>query len=83
MITNKNFSELLQTIHPEDIQAAIDGPNDYILMECHIFNVGAFATIENTPYDETIEEEAAANGNLFTDKDSFLSLCDELEAMEY
>ena len=83
MITKNNIKELIQTIKPSDIDAAINGSGDYILLEAHIFNVGAFATIESMDYDEEIEEDAAANGNLFVDKDAFLRLADELEIFEY
>ena len=75
--------ELIQTIEPAYIDAAINGEGDFILLQAHIFNVGAFATIESMDYDESIDEDAAANGDLFVDKDEFLRLAEELEVFEF
>lgn len=83
MITSDNLKEIIQTISPENIQAAINGKGDYILLEVHIFNAGSFGTIENKDYNETDETEAGANGQLFCDKDTFLQMCEELEIFEY
>jgi hypothetical protein len=81
MITKYNLKELIQTIDSKTIQDVLNSNEDFILLECHTFNVGSFATIESMNYSE--EVEASANGNLFMDKDSFQSLCDELEVFEY
>jgi hypothetical protein len=83
MITKDNLKELIQTIKPSDIDAAINGKGDYILLQMHIFNVGAFATIESMDYNEDTENIANGIGNLFVDKDSFLQLANELEIFEY
>jgi hypothetical protein len=83
MITKDNIKELIQTIKPSDIDAAINGKGDYILLQAHIFNVGAFATIHNMHYDAIAERAAIDSGNLFVDKDSFLQLTSELEVFEY
>ena len=83
MITKHNLKELIQTISPEHINEAINGKGDYILMECHTFNVGYFATITAIDYNEETETEASNNGNLYCDKDEFLRLCNELEIFEY
>lgn len=83
MITSDNLKEIIQTISPENIQAAINGTGDYILLEVHIFNAGSFGTIESKDYNETDETEASANGQLFCDKDTFLQMCEDLEIFEY
>lgn len=83
MITADNIKELLQTLRPEEIENCIREAGDYILLEAHIFNVGAFATIESHDYDEEIDENAQANGQLFCDKHSFRTLIDELMVFEF
>ena len=83
MITKDNLKEIIQTISPENIDKAINGKGDYILLEVHTFNVGSFGTIESKEYNETDETEASANGQLFCDKDTFLQMCEDLEIFEY
>jgi hypothetical protein len=83
MITKENLKEVLQTINYEDVQDAIASDGDFILLECHTFNVGSFGTIEGKDYDEDIEREANDNGQLFCSKDDFLMLCDEVGGFEY
>ena len=83
MITRDNFPHLIQTIEPEILSDELNKDNDFILMQAHIFNVGAYATVESTEYDEELEEEACRKGNLFCRKDDFLILIEELQANEY
>jgi len=83
MITKQNLKELIQTIEPATIQEALNNTGDYLLIECHTFNVGSFATIEAVRYSPDTEDNASANGNLLIDKDDFLRLADELELFEY
>ena len=83
MVTKNNIKELIETIPTETMQTELDKPNDFILLQAHIFNVGGYGTIESIDYKEEVEEEAHANGNLFCDKDTFLQLCSELEVFEY
>ena len=83
MITKENIKEIIQTISPENIDKAINGKGDYILLEVHTFNTGSFGTIYAQDYNELTEQSAADNGQLFCDKDEFLRLCDELEIFEY
>lgn len=83
MITKDNIKYLIETIPTETIQEELNKPNDFILLQAHIFNVGGYGTIESMDYDEEVEQEAQANGNLFCDKDTFLQMCSELEVFEY
>jgi len=83
MITTANFKELIQTIRPEELQQEIDGMEDYILMEVHIFNVGGYATVKSMHYNTETDENASSTGNLFLDKDDFLMLLEETQALEY
>lgn len=83
MITKENLKYFIETIDPETMQIELDKPNDFVLLEAHIFNVGGYATIESMDYNEEVENEANANGHLYCDKDTFLRLCEELEAFEY
>jgi hypothetical protein len=72
MITKDNIKELIQTIEPSIIDEAVNSEGDFILLEAHIFNTGSYATINSMNYDEGVEAHAAANGNLFIDKDTFI-----------
>ena len=83
MITNDNLKCFIETIEIEDVKNAIDAPQDYILLEAHIFNVGGYATIQSIDYNEDTEQEANDNGNLFLSKDDFLMLTTELEIFEF
>ena len=83
MITKDNIKYLIETIPTETMQSELDKPNDFILLQAHIFNVGGYGSIESMDYDEEVDEEAQASGNLFCDKDTFLQLCEELEVFEY
>jgi len=56
MITKDNLKYAIQTVSPNDIDVAINGSKDYIKFELHTFNVGSFATIEETDYNEEDEE---------------------------
>lgn len=83
MITKDNIKYLIETIPTETMQSELDKPNDFILLQAHIFNVGGYGSIESMDYDEEVDEKAQASGNLFCDKDTFLQLCSELEVFEY
>ena len=56
MITKDNLKYAIQTVSPDDIDVAINGSKDYIKFELHTFNVGSFATVEETDYNEEEEE---------------------------
>lgn len=83
MITKDNLKEVLQTLNPEDLQAALNGSGDFVRLSLHTFNAGAFGAIENCDYDEFEQEVAQADGDLYCSKDEFLQLCEETEALEF
>ena len=83
MITRENIKDLLQTLRPQEIEDCMNESGDYVLLEAHIFNVGAYATIESHDYDEEIEENAHANGQLFCDKDTFGNILNDLMIFEF
>ena len=83
MITRDNLKYFIESIPAETMQSELAKPNDFVLLEAHIFNVGGYATIESLDYDEDVDEDAQASGNLFCDKDTFLQLCEDLEVFEY
>jgi hypothetical protein len=83
MITKDNIKSLIETIPTETMQSELDKPHDFILLQAHIFNVGGYGTIESMDYNEEVDEEASASGNLFCDKDTFLQMCEDLEVFEY
>ena len=82
MITPYNFTHALQTIDIADINEVINGNKDFIKLELHTFNIGAYATIEEVDYDEEEQESVTSNGNLYCDKDEFLRLIEETQAFE-
>lgn len=83
MITRDNLKYFIESIPTETIQEELDKPHDFVLLQAHIFNVGGYGTIESMDYDEEVDEEAQASGNIFCDKDNFLQMCEELEVFEY
>jgi len=83
MITKDNFSVYIQGMEFNYITDAINGDGDYILMTAHIFNTGGYATLESSDYSEQVAQEAADSGNLFCDKDEFMRLLNETQALEY
>jgi hypothetical protein len=86
MITKGNFVELIRGLDSDTLNSFATGEffeKDFVLMEAHIFNVGGYATVESVDYDESLEEEADAHGNLFCDADSFLQLLEETNALEF
>ena len=83
MITKENIKSLIETIPTETMQEELDKQHDFVLLQAHIFNVGGYGSIESMDYDEEIEQDAHATGNLFCDKDTFLQMCEELEVFEY
>lgn len=83
MITKENIKSLIETIPTETMQEELDKQHDFVLLQAHIFNVGSYGTIESMDYDEEVEQDAHATGNLFCDKDTFLQMCEELEVFEY
>ena len=83
MITRDNLKYFIESIPTETMQEELDKSHDFILLQSHIFNVGGYGTIESMDYDEEVDEDAQASGNLFCDKDTFLQICSELEVFEY
>lgn len=83
MITKDNIKHFIESIPTETMQEELDKQHDFVLLQAHIFNVGGYGSIESMDYDEEIEQEAHAHGNLFCDKDTFLQMCEELEVFEY
>jgi len=83
MITKENIKYFIESIPTETIQEELDKQHDFVLLQAHIINVGGYGSIESMDYDEEIQDDADANGNLFLDKDTFLQMCSELEVFEY
>ena len=78
MITRENIKTVLSNLHKEEIETALNGDGDYVLVWLHTFNTGSFTTINSYDYDEDVEKEATDNGMLFIDKDDFLRLLTEV-----
>lgn len=74
MITKNNISETLNSLGESEVNKAFLDSKDFILLQVFVTNSGFTASIESCDYSEEIEQEAADNGNLFIDKDSFLTL---------
>jgi hypothetical protein len=78
MITRDNFQNFIKSIPTDTIVNCINSNGDFIFMQSHIFNTGAYATVESTDYSKEIQQDAENNGWLFCDKDTFLMLLDEI-----
>lgn len=79
MITKENLRDVLSDLSHKEARKAINDDGDFVLIIIHIFNAGSYTTISSMNYNETIESEAQANGNLFCDKDTFLQLSEEVD----
>lgn len=82
MITKENIKEVLESLESEEIENAINGEEDYILLELHVFNIGAYANVLNVSYSEGEERQEDSAHNLLMDKDDFLRLFTENELSE-
>ena len=82
MITKDNVKQVLELLTPSSIRLAMDEVGDYVLVELFTFNVGSSATIRSMDYNEEVEQDAAASGDLFIDKSEFERLAVELD-IEY
>jgi hypothetical protein len=79
MITQNNIKEVLQLLSPGLLVRLINGNDMYCLLEVHIFNVGATATLEFFDYyDEVTEQEANDNGQLYCECEQLANICNEL-----
>lgn len=74
--TKEVFEDLLKS---GQFQAAIEDDGDYVYITVSIFNAGSVASIVSCDYNEETEQEAAADGDLFIDKDSALQLLTDFE----
>ncbi len=81
MITQENIKDVTSLLTRKEIEQAIEEQGDYISLELHTSNTGSFATVESSWYDEAKEYDVQSNGNVYTDKDTFLSLLDELTSI--
>jgi len=80
MINKDNFKELVQdcidTLGLQEL-SKIDNC-EYIGINLHIFNAGAFVSIDTfAEYSPDDERDAAENGNLYIPIDDFRDLCNE------
>jgi len=84
MITRNNFRECLLILGKDKIKECMDKYlEDHVLMEVSFSNVCVWVTIESHDYDETIEEEANNNGQLFCDKNTFEQLLQEENLLSF
>lgn len=77
MITKENLKFCFDNLNQKEIDNFLDSPYDFGLFELHIFNNGAYASIKPMHWDDKVNEEAAANGQIFCCKDTFLRLFKE------
>ncbi len=82
MITRENLKWAIENIGSEKIDEVINESGDYVLFEIHHFNVGSYPELTSYDYDDEIEMGAVESGNLFCDKDEFLTLIEEVGAFE-
>lgn len=69
MITKENLKYCFDDLNQKEIRHALDSNTDYILFELHVFNAGAYASVE--PVEDPLIESAMG---FVTDKDQFLQL---------
>lgn len=79
MITKENLKEVLSKLTPEDLDTVEQSQKDFVGLRLSIFNVGYRVELTMFDYDEEIEEEYLANGNIFCDKDNFGELLKVLD----
>jgi len=80
MITKDNFKELIQPAIDTLTFAEVYNLDNclYVFIELHIFNVGAFVSIDTfNEYSPSKERYAAETGNLYLPIDDFLDLCEQ------
>ena len=77
MIDKNNLQFCFDNLSEDEVEAVMNGPEDYVLMELHVFNSGAYPSVMVMGYNHDIEQEAAENGDLFLDKDAFITLFHE------
>ena len=78
MITKENLKVVLEDLTVSEVEAAINGKEDYLLIELHQSNGVFCTTIECREYDEETEADAGMTGDLFLDKDDFLRISGEV-----
>ena len=83
MITKDNLKYAINTVDPVRIRMAINGSKDYIKFELHTFNTGSYATIEEADYNKEDEHNLQSNGQIYCDKDTFLQLLKDNNAVPY
>jgi len=79
MITRENIREVLQGLKPEDLQKALDGENDQMVVEANCSNACVWFNITNT--GELTDEEiqyAEEDGQLIIEGDQLFQLFEEL-----
>ena len=83
MITKDNLKYAISTVNSDQIKIAINVSKDYIKFELHNFNAGSYATIEEVDYNEQDEYILISNGQIYCDKDTFLQLLKDNNAVPY
>lgn len=84
MITVDNFNEVIASLKLKDLVDVLeDYDKDWVSLEVHTFNVGSYGTIKSCDYSEELEKEHEANGNLFIDKDNFISQMQDMDTVGY
>jgi len=84
MITINNLRECLLILGKDKIKECMDNYiEDHVLMEVSFSNACVWVTIESHEYDETTEEEANNNGQLFCHKDTFGQLLEEQNLLSF
>lgn len=77
MITKETFKAFLKQTSENEILDKIYESGDYIILEANIFNAGISFNLESTNFDPDRWQETTDAGNIYTDKDSFLTLLEE------
>lgn len=77
MITRENLKEVLELLPSDSIEECCNGCKEYVKLILHVSNIGSYATLEETDYDELEEHETIESGDVYCSKDDFLTILQE------
>jgi hypothetical protein len=82
MITHETLKSILNEIPKETITKELNESHDWISLEVFVANAGHTVQLESRDYTDDSADEIIGSGNIFCDKDDFLSLLEDNE-VEY
>lgn len=77
MITKDNLKQVLTELESQDVHNTMSTQGDYIAIELHVFNVGAYSTMRAIDPNSEEANEIIESGDMVVSKDDFLMLYKE------